>query len=521
MKRTIMKRAAVYIRMSTDDQADSPDRQKSQIDPYCEKHGYKVVKTYEDHGMRGSDNSRPQFQAMLKDARAGHFHVIVVDEVSRLSRETPMDYIVNVAYPLREADVAVESVAEGRQNWDELVGMILMAVRQDKASQESATLGRRVATGMLRRAKEAKTFVGRAPYGMKYKLDETGNRVGYLPGDPEHVRAVRDIFDTYLNHDGSLTSIARGLNEDGIAAPLGGEWGKTTVHHILTSPVYAGSYVWGKVPQGRYYRCDGEEVVKAGRNERSYRRPPEEWTVVIPDCHEAIVEPKVFDAVQERLANNRCRTSGSRAKDQYVLAGILFCSHCGSPLYGTRVKSGGIPYPSYRCGSSMNTNTCANRTVRETVIVEKLAGVLKEKFLNPSVLDRLRVEVERQRTKKADDGIDRTNTLKRKVEKLDRDIEKAKDNLMLLDSEDIPRAKERIREWQQERADAQAQLDRKTTQSPAGSFDLVATRLKRLVETLRTAEPSLIRTLLRDCIYTASDCRPGSRTDRDSSLPRG
>ncbi len=114
-----MKRAAVYIRMSTDDQADSPQRQRDQVLPYCEKKGYRVVEVYEDAGMRGWDNDRPAFQRLLRDAQKGLFDIIVVDEASRLSRQDPIEYVVTVAHPLRQAGVAVEVVDEGRQmNWD-------------------------------------------------------------------------------------------------------------------------------------------------------------------------------------------------------------------------------------------------------------------------------------------------------------------------------------------------------------------------------------------------------------------
>jgi site-specific DNA recombinase len=167
-----MMRAATYIRMSTDEQPDSPERQRSQILPYCERLGYRIVQEYSDLGERGWRDDRPQFLRLLQDAQAGKFDVIVVDEMSRLSRQDPFDYIVKVAHPLREAGVGVESVAEGRQDWDELVGMILLTVRQDKARQESITLGRRTATGQVRKAKEGKLFSGRAPYGYRYKVEK-------------------------------------------------------------------------------------------------------------------------------------------------------------------------------------------------------------------------------------------------------------------------------------------------------------------------------------------------------------
>jgi DNA invertase Pin-like site-specific DNA recombinase len=119
------KRAAVYIRMSDDSQENSPDRQKSQILPYCDRKGYSVVEIYEDHGMRGWDSSRPDFRRLLIDAQAGNFDVIVFDEQSRLCRLDPIDFFSRVAGPLKDAGVILEAVDKGPFNWDDIAGLLM------------------------------------------------------------------------------------------------------------------------------------------------------------------------------------------------------------------------------------------------------------------------------------------------------------------------------------------------------------------------------------------------------------
>src|SRR5262245_40146826 len=105
--------------MSTDDQTDSPERQLEQVLPYCQRKGYEVVEVYQDLGMRGSDSSRPEYQRLLQDAQKGRFDLIVVDEQSRLSRNDPVEYMANVALPLRNAGVFVEVVDTGRRlTWE-------------------------------------------------------------------------------------------------------------------------------------------------------------------------------------------------------------------------------------------------------------------------------------------------------------------------------------------------------------------------------------------------------------------
>src|SRR4051794_19551360 len=90
-------RAAAYYRMSTPKQKDSIERQQSQVRPYVGKSDqngtphYVLVQEYADLAIAGDVfERRPDFQRLLKDAKAGLFSVIVVDEWSRLSRQEPV-----------------------------------------------------------------------------------------------------------------------------------------------------------------------------------------------------------------------------------------------------------------------------------------------------------------------------------------------------------------------------------------------------------------------------------------------
>jgi site-specific DNA recombinase len=496
-------RAVVYLRMSTDDQADSPERQLSQILPYGQSRGYIVGQEYPDLAERGWDDSRPAFHRLLNDAKAKKFDVILVDEVSRLSRAEPLDYIEQVVLPLRKAGIVVDSVAEGIQDWDEITGMFLGTMRQYKASQESATLGRRTATGMLRKAKDGLLFVGRPSYGYKYVKDPEGKRIGLEPDKdhPEKAEVARRIFDAYLNRDLSVMAIVTELNSLSIPSPQGRErWVKNTVQNILKNPVYAGSYVWGKVPQGRYFRCDGGEVVsvKRGAN-KSERHRPDKW-VIIPNRHEPLIEPALFNEVQERLAANGGRTSPSRKRSVYSLSQVLVCSHCGSAMYGTMRKSGGRLEPVYRCGSDMTRGMCAPRVVRESVILEKMAEVLQEQVLCPSERQRLEEEMHRQWHQRDNQAEQALGDLQRKVERLNGQINQAATNLALLTNRTaVASVEAKIEQWENERREAQADLERLERQVPPTPGDFL-TKVERLVEVMLSGDPSLVRPVLREAI---------------------
>lgn len=496
-----MKRAAIYIRMSTDEQEESPERQRSQTTLYCERCGYNIFKVYEDLGMRGWDSTRPQFQAMLRDADANLIDIIVVDELSRLSRMDAIEFFSKVASPLRNVGVSIDTVAGGPLDWNDLPGLLMVTIGQHTASAESVTLSRRTATGMLNKAMQGKMFPGQPPYSYRYIKDNKSVRIGLeLDADhPEKARVVRQIFDAYLNRDLSLMAIVSELNSLGIASPRGrNQWGKTTVHRILTNHAYAGSYVWGKVPQGRYYRCNGKEVVPTTRDSgKSHRSPSKEW-LIIPDQHEPIVDPVLFDKTQECLAMNRIRTSPSRKKGSYPLSQVLICNACGSPLYGAKIYSGGRWVPTYRCGNDMSRGKCGPRAVREAFIIEKLAEVLQERLLDPRERERLEAELRRQREQPQDQG--HIEALRRKVTKFDSQIARAEDNLLELEREYLPRAQTKIREMKAERSAAQAEVERLIRRSPSVSAENLIARVEKLVELMRSGTPSLVRSVLRETI---------------------
>src|SRR5262249_54550642 len=139
----------LYCRMSTDQQADSIDRQRSQVLPHCERKCYHVVGEYLDEGIAGDEFARrPGLQRLLADATAGKFDVVAVDEVSRLSRQKYTEFIATVAHPLDKAGVTVDSVAEGAIGWEDMADILRMSIYQPTAHGESQRNSRRVLTGM-------------------------------------------------------------------------------------------------------------------------------------------------------------------------------------------------------------------------------------------------------------------------------------------------------------------------------------------------------------------------------------
>jgi site-specific DNA recombinase len=463
-----LKRACTYVRMSTEKQEDSPERQLLQVNSYCQRKGYAVVRRYADEGERGWDRNRPSLNQMIADARRGLFDVIVVDEMSRLSRQDMMEFAYFVGYPLREANVEVDSVAEGPAEWENMVGQLLGVIRQDKAKSESSSLSRRVLTGYQKLAAKGQISLGRAPYGYRRDRDANGV-VRYVLGPEEEVRAVRWIFDAYANRDLSYADIVRELNRRAVTPPAGGHgWCRPTIAAILKSEVYTGSYVFNRRHYGKYHRMTADGPEKSKRDKMKVRRngadnaprsvanDRKDW-VVIPNTHEPVVDPELFNRVQGIIRNNTRRTTPVQCRGDFLLSGMLVCGECGRPMCGGRAAPTQKVRERYMCTGRMNIQSgCKLNIVREPEVLDKVLKTLKHTFLNPKVVARLKTQA-REMVKRSG-AVDRVAVLQAEVAELAKKVAKAKKNLAILDEDLVPDVVAQIRAWETRKAEVESDL---------------------------------------------------------------
>lgn len=126
----------------------------------------------------------------------------------------------------------------------------------------------------------------------------------------------------------------------------------TKIHEVLTNPVYAGAYVYGKTRCERY-------VDETGRVRKRMRHlPRSEWSVVIRDHHHGFIDWATFEADQLRLAQNthpRPHEAGGAVREgAALLHGIAKCGRCGR---GLRVYyRGRNSTPGYYCAGNTISN---------------------------------------------------------------------------------------------------------------------------------------------------------------------
>jgi len=125
----------------------------------------------------------------------------------------------------------------------------------------------------------------------------------------------------------------------------------------------------------------------------------------------AIVSKEVFQKVKEMMEMRKKAPGADKAKELYLLSGLIYCGHCGAAMQGNRRNFTYKPnYSSYRCSCRHNKNQCDNKEVRKEYIEEYVLSELERNILNDKAIpilvkkvnEHLKEKVENDRTEMAD-----------------------------------------------------------------------------------------------------------------------
>jgi len=152
-----MKRAALYIRVSTLDQ--HPETQQHELRQFASQRGFEIVDEYTDHGISGTKARRPALDRLLSDAHRHRFDVVLVWSCDRLARSTK--HFLQVLDELNDLGIQFLSQREAIDT-DGPLGRAIVVIVSAVAELERSLIVERVRAGM-RRAKLDGRRIGRAP----------------------------------------------------------------------------------------------------------------------------------------------------------------------------------------------------------------------------------------------------------------------------------------------------------------------------------------------------------------------
>lgn len=337
--------AVIYARYSSHSQGEqSIEGQLEKAYSYASSKGYRVVHEYIDRAQSGRTDKRDEFQQMLKDTAKKQFQVIIIWKVDRFGRNR--EEIALNKIKCKRNGVRVEYVAENIPDSPE--GVILESVLEGIAEYYSLQLSQNVRRGQAVSVQKCQSVGGVRPLG--YITDENKR----YAVDPKTAPTVKLIFELYSKGD-TVTEIIRHLNDEGLTTAKGKPFTKNSLYSVLNNEKYTGVYIHNGT------RIDGG----------------------MPQ----IVEPELFQRVQELMKVNRRAPSHKWSRADYILTDKLFCGKCGSPMVGEcGTGKSGMTYNYYICSKRKRFRACDKKAVRQDWIEEIVLREIKAILENDELL---------------------------------------------------------------------------------------------------------------------------------------
>lgn len=294
----------LYTRVSSQVQVDgfSLDFQREKGEAWAQFQQLRPVRLYEERGISGTRDDRPELTALLNDLTAGD--TVLVYSLSRLGRGGVVQ-LLGITSRIREAGARLVSLTESVDT-ESYTGRLMLTILAALAEMEIETTRERTMSGRLQAAAQG-IFPHNSdslPFG--YARGEDGRIVAGDRADD-----LRLIFRLAAGGT-AYNAVATELNARGIPSKAGGRWTATTVMRIIQ----ADSYHLGAFN----YRED------------AYPDNPEAW---IPLPCPPLITPAEWKGAQRDRTHNHPK----RRPDLYPLTRRIRCT-CGAPLQGSVVRAG-------------------------------------------------------------------------------------------------------------------------------------------------------------------------------------
>jgi DNA invertase Pin-like site-specific DNA recombinase len=333
----LTRQAIVYIRQSTSDQVahnlESQRRQYGLTDRARQIGWSDVVVIDDDLGRSGGGVARPGFEKLLAAICEGRVGAVVSIEASRLARNgrdwhTLLEFCGLVGTLIVDED----GVYDPRHPNDRL----LLGMKGTMSEMELSVLRQRSLEALKQKARRGELFMTVAIGYVRIG----NNRIEKDP-DRRIVEALDLVFAKFAEMQ-SVRQVHLWLRQERIPLPAVTygtegrriEWKLpvyNTILHILTNPIYAGAYAFG--------RTGSRVSIEAGRKKvvRGFKKERKDWEVLIPNHHRGYLSWADYERNLRLIADNangkNPMSRGALRRGEALLAGLLRCGHCGRKLH--------------------------------------------------------------------------------------------------------------------------------------------------------------------------------------------
>ena len=346
----LARRAVVYVRQSKSTQVihnqESQRLQYRLVERASELGFSQVIAIDEDLGRTASGLvERPGFEQLVGEVCSGEVGAVFCIEASRLARNgREWHHLIDLCGMVGAVVVDLDGVYDPNFINDRL----LLGLKGQMSEFELNLFRQRSSEAIQEKARRGELRIPTA-VGFCWTSD------GKLVKDPDQrvQQAVHLVFSK-MGELGSIRQVMIWFRHEKVSLPAfpvghGSMVWKLPVYvnirQILTNPVYAGIYAFGKT-ETRIKIVDGH-----ARKSSGHHKPRQEWKVLIRDHHPGYITWEEYERNQATIAENTHMKSGTETRagrgGPALLAGMLRCGRCGRMLYVN--YAGGSSVIRYMC----------------------------------------------------------------------------------------------------------------------------------------------------------------------------
>lgn len=334
----LLRTAIVYVRQSTPTQVthhlESQRRQYGLEDRARELGFQRIIVIDEDLGRTGSGLvDRPGFQRLVAEVCTGEVGAVFCIEASRLARNgRDWHHLIELCGMVSAVVVDLDGIYDPNLINDRL----LLGLKGTMSEFEATLIRQRSIEAIHQKARRGELRIP-VPSGFCWT---SNGKIEKRP-DQRVQQAIQLVFDK-MTELGSMRRVLIWFRQENVSLPVfpshAGEpqmvWKLPfyqNIQAILTNPVYAGVYAFGKT--------ETKTKVVDGRARRSsgHSKPQSEWMVLIQEHHPGYLSWEEYERNQSMIAANTHMQSGAEPKagrgGRALLSGLLRCRRCGRMLY--------------------------------------------------------------------------------------------------------------------------------------------------------------------------------------------
>lgn len=349
------ERVAAYARVSCEKDAmlHSLSAQVNYYSQYIQQNpAWEYAGVYVDEALTGTKDSRPEFQRMLTDCKAGKIDRILTKSLSRFARNTVT--VLESVRMLKSLGIDVyfeEGNIHSLGADSELILTLLASFAQEESLSVSENQKWRIRKGF----EQGEVMCWRFMLG--YRIEH-----GKVEINPDGAEIVRDIFHRAIAGE-TYGSICRRLNAQGKTGALGKPFRSAHIRDILTNEKYTGNALLQKT------------FVRDHLSKRQVANKGELPQYYATETHPAIIDEATFEAAQEivRQHDERRRDCARPQRSEFTTK--IRCPICGQAY--KRVTSNGTV--GWNCSTYQDKGKryCRGKKIPEAVLKALVADVLE------------------------------------------------------------------------------------------------------------------------------------------------